>query len=128
MNKSIPFFIIWTSHIMFNPSACSQYYYYNEKYYNSNWVFELGGSAGIMNSLTDLGGRKGIGRKFIKDLNWTMSKPSFGIYAMGMYKDVMGIRLEGTFGSICSFDSLLKSVGPSTFGRYERNLSFKTTI
>src|SRR5258706_6152582 len=95
----------------------SQYYYYNDKYYNTDWVIEFGGSAGIMNSLTDIGGRKGIGKKFFRDLNWKMTKPGFALYAMGMYKDVLGVRLEGTFGTIGSYDSILKKVGPSTFGR-----------
>jgi hypothetical protein len=105
-----------------------QYYYYNDKYYGSDWVIELGGSAGIMNSLTDLGGKKGTGKKFLKDLNWKVSRPSFSIYAIAMYKDAIGVRLEGTFGNVRSYDSILKKVGPSTFGRYERNLSFKSNI
>ena len=106
----------------------AQYYYYNDKYYASDMVVELGGSVGIMNSLTDIGGRKGVGKKFIKDLNWNVTKPSFSVYAIAMYKDVFGVRLEGTFGNIGSYDSILKKVGPSTFGRYERNLSFRSSI
>jgi hypothetical protein len=106
----------------------AQFYYYNDKYLNSDMVFELGGSVGIMNSLTDIGGKKGVGKKFIKDLNWNVTKPSYSIYAIAMYKDVFGVRLEGTFGNIGSYDSILKKVGPSTFGRYERNLSFRSNI
>jgi hypothetical protein len=81
-----------------------------------------------MNCLTDLGGRKGIGKKFIKDLNWKNSKPSFGIYLTTMYRNVVAIRLEGTFGTVQAYDSILKDVASSTFGRYERNLSFKSRI
>ncbi len=109
-------------------SVRAQFYYYNQKYYNTEWLFEMGASAGIMNSLTDIGGKKGIGKKFIKDLNWEMTRPGFGLYAMGTYKDILGVRLEGSFGSIRSYDSILKKVGPSTQGRYERNLSFKSNI
>ena len=127
MKRSFLFLSLYLS-ILQSFSARSQFYYYNDKYYNTAWVGELGVSAGIMNSLTDIGGKKGIGKKFIKDLNWKMTKPSFSIYVMGMYKDVLGVRLEGTFGSIRSYDSILKKVGPSTFGRYERNLSFKSSI
>lgn len=108
--------------------AKAQYYYHNDKYYASDVVLELGGSAGIMNSLTDLGGKKGIGKNFIKDLNWKVSRPSFSIYAIAMYKYAVGLRLEGTFGSIQSYDTILKKVAPSTRGRYERNLSFKSSI
>ncbi|HLG39619.1 MAG TPA: hypothetical protein VI461_08115, partial [Chitinophagaceae bacterium] len=106
----------------------AQYYFYNDKYYNSNWVLEIGGSVGFMNSLTDIGGKKGIGKKFIKDLNFNLSKPSFSIYAITMYKDVLGIRIEGTIGKAEAYDSILKTVAASTFGRYERNLSFRSDI
>ena len=89
---------------------------------------EFGLSAGTMNSLTDIGGKKGAGKQFIKDLNWNMTKPSFGLYAIAIYKDFIGVRLEASSGRIQSYDSILKKVGPSTHGRYERNLSFKSTI
>ena len=120
--------IVVTIALCSHTGGYSQYYYYNDKYYNGNWVFELGGSAGIINSLTDIGGRKGTGKKFIKDLNWKVTKPAIGVYIAGTYRDVLAVRLEGTFGTIQSYDSLLKNVAPSTFGRYERNLSFKTNI
>lgn len=109
-------------------SLKAQYYYYNNNYYDNAVVLELGGSAGVMNCLTDLGGNKGIGKKFIKDLNWKNTKPALGIYLMGMYKNVVGLRLEGTFGTVTAYDSILKDVASSTFGRYERNLSFKSKI
>jgi len=110
-----------------NPAG-AQYYYYNDKYYENEWMVEFGVSAGIMNSLTDIGGKKGVGKRFIKDLNWKMSKPSLSLYGIAMYKDFIGVRLEATYGNIKSYDSILRKVGPSTFGRYERNLSFKSRI
>lgn len=109
-------------------SLNAQYYYYNNKYYDNPVVFEIGGTFGVMNSLTDLGGKKGAGKNFIKDLRWKTAKPSYGVYMMAMYNNVVGARLEGTFGQVVGFDSILKNVGPSTFGRYERNLSFKSQI
>jgi hypothetical protein len=81
-----------------------------------------------MNSLTDVGGRKGIGKKFIKDLNTKNFKPSFGFYVMGMVKNVLGLRLEANFGNVQGYDSILRSVKTTTFGRYERNLSFRSRI
>lgn len=106
----------------------AQYYYYNNNYYDNPVVFEIGGTFGVMNSLTDLGGKSGIGKKFIKDIRWKTAKPSYGVYLMAMYNNVVGARLEGTFGQAAGFDSILKNVGPSTYGRYERNLSFKSQI
>lgn len=114
---------------LFNsPPVKAQYYYYNDKYYDNDVSLEFGGSLGIMNSLTDLGGKKGIGKGFIKDLNTKNFKPSFSFYVLAIYKCAVALRLEGTFGSVKGYDSILKSVAPSTFGRYERNLSFKSRI
>lgn len=106
----------------------AQYYYYNDKYYDNAVVLELGANVGVMNSLTDVGGKKGIGKNFIKDLTWKFAKPCYGIYALAMYKNAIGGRLEATFGEVIGYDSILKKVKESTFGRYERNLSFKSRI
>lgn len=114
--------------IIASQSLDAQYYYYNDKFFDHAIVIELGASAGVMNSLTDLGGRKGVGKKFIKDLVWSNSKPAFGVYAMAMYQDKIGVRLEGTFGEVKAYDSILNSVKTTTGGRYERNLSFKSKI
>jgi len=114
--------------VTLNQPLKAQYYFYNSKLYDNAVVFEIGASAGVMNSLTDLGGKKGVGKKFVKDLRWKTAKPSFGAYLMGTYKDAIAVRLEGTFGEVVGFDSILKSVAASTYGRYERNLSFKSKI
>lgn len=106
----------------------AQYYYYNDKYFNNAVVIDIGASFGVMNSLTDIGGKKGIGKKFIKDLNWKNAKLSYGFYALAMYDNKIGLRLQGSFGEVGSYDSILKDVKTTTFGRYERNLSFKSKI
>jgi hypothetical protein len=106
----------------------AQFYYYNNKYYDSPIVFEIGGSFGMMNSLTDLGGKRGVGKKFIKDMRVKTIRPSYGVYLLAMYNNVIGVRLEGTFGQVVGYDSILKKVASSTYGRYERNLSFKSRI
>lgn len=108
--------------------SSAQYYFYNDMYYDNPVVFELGASAGIMNCLTDLGGRKGIGKKFIKDLNMGNTQLSGGLYLNAMFKNAVALRLEGTFGQVKAYDSVLKKVKTSTFGRYERNLSFRSNI
>jgi hypothetical protein len=112
----------------FQNLKAQKYYYYNDRYYDNAVVLELGGSLGIMNAFTDLGGKKGIGKKFIKDMNAKNFKTDFSLYALAMYQNVIGVRLEATFGSIQAYDSILKPVAASTYGRYERNLSFKSKI
>ena len=108
--------------------AAAQYYFCNEKYYASDWIVETGGSAGLMNNLTDVGGRKGTGKGFIKDLNWAVAKPSFSLYAVAMYKNAIGLRIEGSSGLIASDDHLLKKRDANLGERYGRNLSFRSRI
>jgi Domain of unknown function (DUF6089) len=106
----------------------AQYYFYNDKYYDKPIVYEIGGSIGIMNCLTDLGGNKGNGKKFIKDLNFGNTQFAGSIYLSAIYKNAVALRLEGTYGQVKAYDSILKNVKASTTGRYERNLSFRSTI
>ncbi|MFZ1264230.1 MAG: hypothetical protein WAT34_12050 [Chitinophagaceae bacterium] len=129
MRKS--FLVLLVAGIVSFQSLKAQYYFYNNRYYENSLTFELGASAGVMNCLTDLGGKKGVGKKFIKDLNWKNTKLSYGFYLVGMYQEKIGFRLEGTFGSIAGYDSILKPVDPASNSdrfRYERNLSFKSKI
>jgi hypothetical protein len=106
----------------------AQYYFYDNKYYENNLVFEVGVSGGIMNCLTDIGGKKGLGKGFIKDLNGKNSQFAGGIYATALYKSVIGLRLEATFGQIKAYDSILKGDQSAAKSRYQRNLNFKSAI
>ena len=114
--------------VILSSNLHAQYYYYNDKYYESAVAFEAGLTTGIMNSFTDLGGKKGIGKSFIKDLNLKNTKMTVGVYALAMWRYAIGGRLEATFGSVQAYDSILKPVASTTFGRYERNLSFRSRI
>lgn len=106
----------------------AQYYFYDNNYYETPLLFELGGSVGGMNCLTDLGGRKGVGKRFVKDMILRNTKLCGSIYASATYRNAVTLRLEGTFGQIQAYDSILKGVKTTTFGRYERNLSFRSNI
>jgi hypothetical protein len=81
-----------------------------------------------MNCLTDLGGNKGIGKQFVKDLNLGKTKFAGGVSLGAMYQNMIGLRLEATFGEVGADDAVLKKKAASTFGRYERNLSFRSKI
>ena len=81
-------------------SLHAQYYYYNDRYYDSPVVFEIGLAGGIMNALTDLGGKAGTGKAFIKDLRWATARPSYGAYLMATYNNAISVRLEGTVGTV----------------------------
>jgi hypothetical protein len=106
----------------------AQYYYYNEKFYDSPVVLETGTSVGMLNALTDLGGKRGTGRAFIKDLNWSNSRPAASIHIAATYQYAIGARLELLSGSVQASDNELKNVASSSYGRFERNLHFKSRI
>lgn len=106
----------------------SQSYFYNNQYYANPVIFEGGVSVGIMNSLTDIGGRAGNGKSGAKDLNMQVTTACTGIYIGALYNYTIGLRLEGTIGRIQSHDSLLKEVKSTAIGRYNRNLSFRSPI
>jgi hypothetical protein len=108
--------------------SLAQYYFYNSSYYDNPILFEIGGSVGIMNSLTDLGGNKGSGKQFIKDLNLGNTRLAGSVFVSAIYKNAIALRIEGTFGQVKAYDSILKKVKTSAFGRYERNLSFRSNI
>lgn len=108
--------------------AHAQYYFYDDSYYDNPLIFEVGISAGVMNSLTDLGGKKGIGGKFVKDLNMGNNEFCGGLYMGLLYKYLIGLRLEATVGKVSAYDSILKGVTDIARARYNRNLSFRSSI
>ena len=114
--------------LCFCNKAAAQYYFYNDSYYDTPLMFELGGTIGAMNSLTDIGGKKGIGGKFVKDLNMGNTEFTGGIYVAALYKYAIGLRLEANFGKLSAYDSVLKNVTDIARARYNRNLSFRTNI
>ncbi len=100
----------------------------DDLYYNNIITYEFGGSVGIMNCLTDLGGNKGIGKKFIKDINLGNTQPAGSIFLSAVYKYALVLRAEATWGIVKASDAVLKNIKESTQGRYERNLSFRSLI
>ncbi|MEI9957877.1 MAG: hypothetical protein WDM90_16615 [Ferruginibacter sp.] len=64
----------------------AQYYFYDNNYYDNPLVYEAGASVGIMNCFTDLGGKKGKGKKFIKDLNLGNSQFAGGYILVPLIK------------------------------------------
>ena len=108
--------------------STAQFYFYDNGHFDTPLTFELGASVGVMNCLTDVGGRQGLGRAFVKDLNVGNTQLNGGIYLNALYKYAIGLRLEGTFGSVKAYDSILKPVKATSQGRYERSLQFKSKI
>ncbi len=114
--------------ILLSNVAKSQFYFYNDQYFGSDTELEFGVSTGIMNSLTDLGGKKGLGKGFIKDLNWKNTQAQGGVFLSALYQGKIGGRIEATFGSVKAYDSILKNDNSEAKNRYNRNLSFRSPI
>ncbi len=94
---------------------------------------EAGINAGMMNSMTDLGGKAGAGGKFVKDYAWSTTHMSYGAYYAAMYKNVIGLRLDATFGKVSGTDNADGVVIPDPQNdfyraRQNRNLSFQSKI
>lgn len=114
----------------YSNNASAQYYFYNDDYYDSPFLFEVGASVGAMNSLTDLGGNKGIGKRFVKDLNLGKTNFCGGVFINAIYKNAVALRLEGTFGMVAGNDDILEKVSPLDIAktRYNRNCNFRSRI
>lgn len=116
--------------LAYSNNAAAQYYFYDDDYYDNPVTFEVGGSIGAINCLTDIGGTKGIGKRFVKDLNLGKTNFCGGIYINAMYKNAVALRLEGSFGQISANDNVLANVNPLDIAwqRYNRNTSFRSKI
>lgn len=108
--------------------AEAQYYFYDGNYYEQNLMVEVGGVIGGMNAFTDIGGRKGVGKKFVKDFNIQNTHLTGGVFLGLNYKNAISFRLEAAFGKVSAYDSILKKVAHTTNGRYHRNLEFQSKI
>jgi len=120
--------LLLTEFSFFTSDVKAQYYFYDENYYDNPILFEIGGSVGAMNCLTDLGGKPGLGKQFIKDLTLGTTNPAFGGFISATYQNKFALRFEGTIGSLEAKDETLKGVTDIAQGRYWRNLSFQTNI
>lgn len=128
MKRLASFLSILMCVFSFSIKASSQYYFYDNDYYDGPVNLELGFSAGGMNCLTDLGGRKGTGKKFIKDINWNATRFYGSLYAGVTYNCIIAARLEFSLGQITASDKFLKNDGSASYGRLMRNLSFRSGI
>lgn len=115
--------------IFYANTGFSQYYYYNSSHYDRDLLFEVGGGIGAINSITDIGGAKGKGGMYINDIGLKFTRLSGSVYFSALYQQLVGVRLEATWGSLEGADSVLKGAShPGSVSRYNRNLNFRTNI
>lgn len=124
-SKFAIFLFLW---LFYSFPSQAQFYFYDDEYYDNAITFEAGISMGPMNSLTDIGGRKGRGASGAKDLNIKNTTFSGGLYINALIEHWLVLRIEATRGRAESYDSLLAGVKNTAIGRYNRNLSFRSPI
>jgi hypothetical protein len=128
MKKVFLFSSLFSIFLFGTQSARAQYYFFDGEYYDTPFLYEAGISVNAMNCLTDMGGHKGIGKKFLKDLNMGKTHISGGIFFSVAYKNAIALRLEGTFGQISGNDNVLKGITDIAKERFNRNLNFRSYI
>lgn len=106
----------------------SQFYFSTGNNPEPELLWEFGGSIGVVNCLTDIGGNSGTGKKFIKDINWTKTQLCGSMFASASFNSGIAVRLEAMLGQITGNDDVLKNRVDISHARYLRNLQFKTNI
>ncbi len=128
MKKSTLLVLVITFIATSTQTADAQYDFSEDLYYDHPFTYEMGASLAIMNCFTDLGGKKDIGQNHFNDFVLSNTEFSGSIFFSANYKNAISLRVEGTLGKVTASDNSLEDIKPTTYGRYERNLSFKSTI
>ncbi|HEX7903304.1 MAG TPA: hypothetical protein VF487_05455, partial [Chitinophagaceae bacterium] len=89
---------------------------------------ELGIGLGPSFFLGDLGGNRGTGKTFVKDVNFPFTKLMKGLYANYYPAEWFGFRVAVNFGQLEANDSIIKTDGKNELDRKERNLHFKSSL
>jgi hypothetical protein len=89
---------------------------------------EVGVGLGPLFFLGDLGGAKGIGRTFIKDVDYPLTKLSKGIFVGVTPNEWIGFRVALNTGVLEGDDKQAPNKGGDEVTRLQRNLNFTTRI
>lgn len=95
---------------------------------SGNGKVELGLGLGPMFFLGDLGGSKGIGKTFVKDLDFPLTKFNKGLYLNFYPTEWLGFRLAGNFGQLQGDDAEAPAKGGPEEDRKYRNLHFRSKL
>jgi len=89
---------------------------------------EIGIGLGPLIFLGDLGGAKGIGKTFIKDVDYPLTKLSKGIFIGVSPREWIGFRVAFNTGVLEGDDKEAPNKGGDEVTRLQRNLNFTTKI
>lgn len=91
-------------------------------------IFEVGINIGPSFFLGDLGGNKGEGTRFVKDVNLSLTKWMKGAFVTVYPKDWLGVRAAAQFGKLEGNDEIIHPKGGDELFRKQRNLDFRTNL
>ncbi len=95
---------------------------------NENMRVEAGLNFGPTFFLGDLGGHKGKGTAFLKDLNLETTKLMKGAFITVYPNHYLGLRVAGQYTFVEGRDNLIKTEGEDEMYRKSRNLDFKSNM
>ncbi|MEO9022355.1 MAG: hypothetical protein ABI237_17855 [Ginsengibacter sp.] len=95
---------------------------------NEKTRVEVGINVGPSFFLGDLGGHKGKGSRFIKDLNLPLTQVMGGAFVTFYPNEWLGVRAAAQYGNIAGEDHLISTKGNDELYRKQRNLDFKSHI
>ncbi len=89
---------------------------------------EVGINIGPSFFLGDLGGHRGKGTTFIKDLNLPLTKVMKGLFLTVYPNEWLGVRAAAEIGQLEGQDRIINTKGVNELWRKQRNLDFKSNI
>ncbi|HEY2722953.1 MAG TPA: DUF6089 family protein [Chitinophagaceae bacterium] len=93
-----------------------------------NGKTEIGLGLGPLIFLGDLGGARGVGRTFVKDIDYPLTKLSKGVFLNVTPNEWLGFRIAANFGVLDGNDKEAPNKGGDEVTRLQRNLNFKTNL
>ena len=93
-----------------------------------NGRLEVGLGLGPLFFLGDLGGNRGVGTRFVKDLNFSTINLAKGVFVAVYPTEWLGFRFAINQGLLEGYDSVISNKGGAEYFREKRNLEFKSNM
>lgn len=90
--------------------------------------YEVGFNVGPSFFLGDLGGHRGKGKRFVKDINFPLTQIMTGGFITCYPNEWLGIRFAAQYGKLSGKDNIINTQGNDELYRKQRNLDFRTNI
>lgn len=108
---------------------------FSAKTYSQSFLFgneqtkvEAGINVGPSFFLGDLGGNRGKGTTFLKDLNLSLTKVMKGVFVAAYPNEWLGVRAAADIGKLEGQDNVIDTKGVNELWRKQRNLDFRSNI